>query len=101
MPSSPGGWLEWILPHRQSSRMKYSGRLKPPTSIKLRSALPDELGELLDIGEHELAELLGRAADRLGAVGDDALVHLRLLQDLDELVVQPRDDRLRHPRRPD
>src|SRR5947207_14738178 len=71
------------------------------SSIQLRPALFHELCALGEVGEHELTELLGRAAHRLRAVGDDALAHVGPVEDFDELVVKPRDDRRGQARGPD
>src|SRR6266513_1093095 len=76
-------------------------RLRSYASIQLRPALLDELRPLGESGEHEQTKFLGRGARRLRAVGDDALAHVGTVEDLDELVVEPRDDGLRQPGRPD
>src|SRR6266513_1107296 len=76
-------------------------RLRSYASIQLRPALFHELCAFGEVGETELTELLGRAADRLRAVGDDALAHVGPLEDFDELVVKPRDDGRGQARGPD
>src|SRR5258708_28677135 len=63
-----------------------------PSSIELGAAFLDELGPLREIGGHELAEFRRAVADRLRAVGDDALAHIGLRQHAQQRLVQPRDD---------
>src|SRR6185295_916832 len=69
--------------------------------VELGAAFLHHLGPLGEVGEHELAEILGRAADRLGAVGEDPLANVRSVQDPDQFGVQTRHDRRRHAGRPD
>src|SRR5437762_13997684 len=85
----------------QGRRPALSVAHRADSSIELRPALLAELRPLVKVGAHEAAKLLWRAADRLRAVRHDALAHLRLVQDLYQLLVQPRDDRLRQARRAD
>src|SRR5260221_9693476 len=63
-----------------------------PSSIELGAAFLDELGPLREIGGHELAEFRRAVADRLRAVGDDALAHVGLREHAQQRLVQPRDD---------
>src|SRR5437879_2116087 len=88
--------------YRRTRTSDVSGdRLQSYASIQLRPALFHELRALGEVGEHELTELLGRGADWLRAVGDDALAHVGPVEDFDELVVKPRDDGGRQARGPD
>src|SRR5260370_1011836 len=63
-----------------------------PSSIELGAAFLDELGPLREIGGHELAEFRRAFADRLRAVGDDALAHIGLREHAQQRLVQSRDD---------
>src|SRR5882762_11562619 len=73
----------------------------PPDSIQLRPALLHELRPFGEVGEHEETKFLRRGAGRLRAVRHDPFAHVGPVEDLDELVVQPRDDGSGQPGRPD
>src|SRR2546422_126240 len=66
------------------SERRHRGRTSAP-SIQLRPALLDDLRPLREIGEHELTELPGRAADRLRSVRHDPLAYLGLVENLHEV----------------
>src|SRR6266705_6402510 len=90
-----------LHPARELSRSQLIGGVLARTSIQLRSALLDELRPFGEVGEHKETKFLGRGARRLRAVGHDALAYVGPVENLDELVVQPRDDGLGQPGRPD
>src|SRR5262249_34988095 len=72
-----------------------------PLSIEFGAAFLHELRPFGEIGGHEIAECLRLVTDRLGAIVHDALAHVGLGERAHELVVQLRDDGLRHAGGPD
>src|SRR5437868_2026103 len=64
-------------------------------SFHLDAGIGDDALPFGDLGLDEAAELLRRARDQVHAVGRQALAHQRPAHDLDQMLVQGRDDRRR------